>query len=59
MNTTKLTNEEHDDLERILENEERTQDEDIDAGIMDDFSPMIKLFFQKNDQSNKSENKDY
>ena len=39
-----LTTEQFNDLERILENEARSQDDDIENGIIEKNSPMIKLY---------------
>ena len=39
-----LTEAERDDLDRILDNEERTQSEDIGNGIIDEYSPMVKQY---------------
>ena len=39
-----LTEAERDDLDRILDNEERIQSEDIESGIMDEYSPMVKQY---------------
>ena len=46
-----LTEAERDDLDRILDNEERTQSEDIGNGIMDEYSPMVKQYLgESNDE---------
>ena len=37
-----LTTEQLNDLERILDNEERSQEDDIENGIIDEHSDMIK-----------------
>jgi len=47
LRTIVLNTEEHDDFERILENEERIQGEDIENGIQDDWSSLIKTFYDK------------
>jgi len=39
----RLTTEQLDDLNRILENEQRSQEDDIANGIITEHSPMIKL----------------
>lgn len=46
-NTLILTDAECNDLERILDNEERSQDEEIGNGWMKNFSPLIRSMFGK------------
>lgn len=42
LRTIQLTEAQFSDLERILENEERIQEEDKEKGIIEEFSPILQ-----------------